>query len=412
MHITKLSALIHITVCMSSTLSAAALGRTLSTAEKPRLHGSIKSPVAAGAVLTQHPQQTKQITVKPEKRGLDLVVVGTNGSYISNLSPGSIGASKAQRESMADCAAKRAHDLIQSKDYEGALRELNEALMAYPDKAYVVGRAELYELMGRYDDAARDWNKIYSDCPQAYHHLLLGAEFFKRRGDYASALKFCDLSLKAYSTPEGYLERAEIYQSAGNNAKAVQAAYQSYRAALEQGSDGQTQRQLLKTLLGKEPAVPQAPKKKVAATLAIIKALSESKKPFSPALTSQLTHLPLTELPLQGSSAHTGSFESLTKDSSSQWWHVDLDRPDAGGYRNCLLLELNPSVVSISPDEVREQFGPCTLTPDQSTRCVIAPPHLEYIRSWGKLTFTFHDRGFKSLCGVQMWVDSEPAPAK
>lgn len=403
MRVIKVFALIIATAC-----TAAAVAE-----EKPHLHGSINSPAAPGASVKKPASaSTKQSTPKTKKRGLDLVIVDPSGSYISNLNPNSDSSNtaRARRESMATYANRRARDLMQKKDYENALREFNEAIMANPDMSYVIGRAELYELMGRYEDAARDWNEIYTDCPQADGDLLLGAEFFKKRADYESALKFCNQSLKAYPSSQAYRTRADIYKASGNYRQAIEDAYSAYRTALQSGYDGQAERQLLKAWLGKDPGMPQPPRQKVGAVLSVIKALSESKKPFSPTLTSRLTGLALTELPLQGTSEHTGSFESLVRDSSKEWWRVELDRPDAGGYRNCLELVLNPAVVSVSEDDVRSVFGACDLIPNRSTMCILSPAHMEYIRPWGKLTFLFQDSGFKSLSSVVMWVEPISKP--
>lgn len=401
-----------ITACASAVLCLQpALAQNQGVAKaKPHLHGKIKSPAStAGAVSKNASARAQQAAAQKKKQpDLGIVIFSPQGSYVSNPSPTDSHAAQSRRESMPRYAQMRAQDLIRKKDYEGALREMNEAIMAYPDASYVMARAELYELMGRYDDAARDWNRIYSDCPQAHRDLLLGAEYFKKRADYVSALKFCDLSLKAYPTAEALRTRAEINKAAGNYRQAVADAYTAYRTALADGADGQPERVLLKSLLGKEPAVPQPPREKVAAVLAAIKILAESKKPFSPALTAQLTRLQLKEMPQEGTLEHTGLFESLGKDGASEWWRVELDRWETSGCRSSLSLVLNPTVVSISEEDVRQQFGPCEMTPDRSTMCILDPAHMEYIRPWGKMRFSFYDSGFKSLCSVQLDATEEP----
>lgn len=319
------------------------------------------------------------------------------------------------RRSMARCADDHAQYLYRRKDYEGALREVNQALLADARPQYVATRAKIYIAMERFQDAVKDFEMLGSQTDST-QELLTGAQLFRDAEKLQEALRLCNLSINASPTLDGYTLRSALHAATGNTTMAIADARKAYYLAFEYGLDPSTERAALRNLLGgAEPAMPIPPREKTAQVLDAVYRLANSPKPFSPVLTEKLAGIKLHELPLEDApGVHTGSFESLRGGPDDLWFRIELDRPDAGGYRNCLHMIINTSACSITADDVRAKFGACELTPNLSTQCIIRPAALHYKRPWGELTFAFDDHGFKSMQSVHMNVEkparSAPKP--
>lgn len=310
------------------------------------------------------------------------------------------------RRSMAQHANNNAGTFLARKNYDAALREINEAIRMAPCCEYYFTRAYIYEAMDRTELATQDWQTVLR-MDRSDSTLQEALKFFRKTNQLEKALASCDASIAYYRSCFLYSLRSKVNAEMGRNQAAIDDATHAYQLAFETGCDGKEEHAQLKLLLGGiEPPRPQPKREQTKHVLDVVNALANSKKPFDAALAAKLTQVKMREIPYENHpEIHSGSFESTGRntDPDRLWYCVSVDSPTEIG-RQMLRLGLNTEKCTITPADVVARFGPCKYVPNRSTRCIFNPAHMTYKRPWGSIRFSFFDGGFNALNGVYMYL--------
>jgi len=244
-----------------------------------------------------------------------------------------------------------------AKRVEGRLLDPEEAIAVLTEKLRDMKSPEEWDLASAYLARAEQYERIH--------------QYRRAIEDSTLALEHCpNNSFKVWVLER----RSALYEKQGMNMEALHDAEKAYRFAyFTRWQNDSKFVDRIKRLTGRAPTVPVIENDRGSFLISVLQKMDASNGDWSQPVLTTITGEQFKEY-------SDSKSQGLTLRNNDSFWHIIT-------FDNVIVFDWEPDQCTIGLDDINSAFVGGKRMPEEAHGCRIYPPHLDFERPWGTISF-------------------------